>query len=789
MIKNYLITALRFLKQNKVFASINMMGLSIALASSFIILLYVINELSYNYCHKNREQVYRVLNYNVDSRTTQSGTSFVLATALKKEFPQVEHAIRTRPVRLKLKLKDEYINVPNAIATDSEVFDIFTLPLVGGSPKNNLLDDSNSIVLSREIAEKIFGNTNPVGKEMVGTVNNQEYIFNVKGVFENIPVNSTFKAKCFVNNRYTIDDINKSFKITNAETSWNHDFWITWVLFSKNSDKSSIEKQFRAFEVKNIGEKPNRNFSLQNLSDVYLKSDDVMNTGIKGNINNVRLFMMIALLILIVAAINYIILSTAVSSGRAKEIGVRKTNGAGIHAIRNQLLSESVLLVLLVLPIALILAWFGLPYAGKLFQTQLQIIPSNVILYILIYFLLTVFIGIASGLYTSAYLSRLTVIDILRGKNQSGKTKLFFRSAMIVVQLVIFCSFVSGTLIIRAQYKYSLEKDPGYNNKNILLIELGRDFKGYSAYINKIRSHPNVIMAAGVMQGLPMMGSMFSTYPHFKDKEVKVVVEGLAIDYKFLKTMGIPVIAGRDFSEEYGGDLKKSAILNEKAVSQLGITDPIGENFYGITIIGVVKDFNLHSIRTDVPALMITLTDQYIQQVAVHYVPGTLHTLLPVLESEWKKAGSGRPFDYSTIEDLIEGLYTSERNLSNIISIVSLFTMLIAAFGLFGLTLFVAKNRTKEIGIKKVFGSSEQLIVFSFLRESFILVLVAALISIPITIYFMTRWLNDFAYKADISWWIFLVAFVIAAIVVLSTVVIHSIRASRINPVEALRYE
>lgn len=790
MIKNYLITAMRFLKQNKVFAGINMLGLSIALAASFIILLYVINELSYNNCHKNRKQVYRVLDYYIDSKNTMSGTPYVLATALKKEFPQVEKAINARFIGLKLKLKDEYINVTPAIATNSEVFDIFTLPIVGGGSKSNLLDEPNAIMLSRDIANKIFAGADPVGKEIMGLINNEEQIFVVKGVFEDIPVNSTFRAKCFVNSKWTIDPINKAFKITNAELSWNHDFWITWVLLSKNTDAAQLEKQFRGFERKNLGEKPNKNYSLQNLSDVYLGSDEVMNTGMKGNINNVRLFSAIAVLILLVAAINYIILSTAVSSGRAKEIGIRKTNGAGIRSIRYQLLSEAVLLALFVLPIALFLTWLGLPSAGKLFQTQLQIISSNIIVYILVYFSLTIFIGVVSGLYTSAYLSRLSVMDILRGTVQSGKSKLFFRSAMIVVQLVIFCSFVSGTLIIRSQYRYAVGKNPGYINKDILLIELGRNFKGYSAYINSIRSHSDVIMAAGVMNGLPMEGSMFSMYPHFKDKDVKVKVEGLAIDYNFLKVMGIKIIEGRDFSEEFGSDLTNSVILNEKAVKQLGIINPIGEKFErDKTIIGVVKDFNLHSIHTDIPSLSIDLNDRYIQQVAVHYKSGTLATLLPMLELEWKKAAPDRPFSYSTIEELTANLYSSEKNLSTIISIFALFTMLIAAIGLFGLTLFVARNRTREIGIQKVFGSSERRIVFSFLNESFILVLVATVISIPTTLYFMTRWLNNFAFKTEISGWIFVIAFVIATVVVLSTVLIHSFRAARINPVEALRYE
>jgi putative ABC transport system permease protein len=790
MIKNYLKSALRFIKQNKVFAGINLMGLSIALATSFIMLLFVINELSYNNCHKNSKRVYRVLNYYVDFKNTMSGTPYVLSSALKDEFPQIEKAVRVRYLRgFRLKFKEESIAVNDAIATDSDIFDIFTLPLLSGSSEKNLLDEVNSIVLSRDLAEKIFPGQNPVGKEIVGVVNNAEQVFMVKGVFKDLPENSTFRTQCLVNSKWTLDPLNKAFGINNADLNWDMNFWITWVRVSKDCDIKTLENQFRAFEVKNISEKSSFQYSLQNLGDVYLGSSDVANAGITGNMNNIRLFSAIAFLIVLVAAMNYIILSTAVSTGRRLEIGIRKTYGAVNRSIKNQLLSESVLLALIVLPVALILMRIALPYAGKLFQTHLSIISSNIVVYISIYLALTIIIGVVSGLYTSSYLSGLKVMDILKSSLHSGKRKQYFRSFLIVLQLVIFCSFVSGTLIIRSQYNYALNKDPGYYNKDILLIELGRDFNGYSAYINSIKSNPNVIMAGGVMGGLPMQGSMSSMYTHFEDKTLKVQVEGLAVDYNFLQTMGIKILDGRDFSRDFGSDLIQSAILNETAVKQLGITAPVGKQMEGLTIIGIVNDFNLHSIHSGIPPLMINMTDKYIQQVAVHYKPGTLPGILPMLEAEWKKAAPDRPFQYRTIEETIKNIYSSERNLSTIVSIFALFTLLIAAFGLFGLTLFVSRSRMKEIGIKKVFGSSEKSIILSFLLNNLILVFLAALISVPVTLYFMTKWLNNFAFRTKINWWIFILSFVVASVVVLLTVFFHSYKASRINPVRALRYE
>ena len=567
------------------------------------------------------------------------------------------------------------------------------------------------------------------------------------------------------------------------------DFWTTWVLLSKNYDPKVIDEKFKAFEIKHISEQPHNHYSLQNLSNVYLHSENVMNSGIQGNEKNIRVFSAIALLIIIIATINYIILSTAVSTGRSKEIGIRKTFGAGNKRIRGQILGESVILTIIVLPISLILAWLAFPYAGRLFQSQLHVISSNILLYIFAYLALTVLIGIASGIYASGYLSSLKVVEILKNSPISGERRYLFRSALIVIELIIFCTFISSAIIIRSQYQYAIKKDPGYYNKDILLINIGRDFKGYSSFINNLRSNPNILKAAGTMASLPMQSSMSFMVPHFQEKDKKVNVEGMDVDFDFLSTMGIEILQGRDFSVDYGSDLQQSCILNETAVKALGITDPINKKLGSKTIIGIAKDFNLHSIHKKIPPISIQMTDKFIMQVAVHYKSGSLSAILPFIEKEWKKAAPDGPFNYMTIEDLTKDIYSSEKNLTSIVTIFGLFTLIIAAFGLFGLTLFVSKSRTREIGIKKVFGSSEELIINSFLRENLIFVSIAALISIPITFYFMNIWLNNFAYKISISWWVFIITYLIAIVVVLVTVFFHSYKASRTDPVIALKYE
>ncbi len=790
MFRHYLRTALRFLRRNRLYAGINVLGLSLSLAVSFIILLFVINEFSYDHCHKKKKNIYRVVNFYREFNQTMAGTPYILASTLKAEFPQVEEAITLRHLRgFRMKLSGEFVNVERALAASSGVFDIFTIPLEGSTLYEDPLRDLNSIVLSRKLADQFFPGEDPVGQEIEAVVNNEEQVFIVTGVYKDLPRNTTLWANCLVNLHWTVAELNKAFNETEVDKSWMRNFWRTWILVSEDANIVSLEEQLEELGKKYISEDPYYLYSLQNLSDVYLRSEEVGNSGPAGNMKNIRLFSVVAFLIVLIAAINYIILSMAVSSGRAREIGIRKMAGAGVPLIRSQLLSESLALSLIVLPLALLLMWPALPYAEKLFQTSLDLIRANRLIYILIYLLLTLTIGLTSGMYASSYLSRLKVLDIIQRKTSFGRKKKYFRSILIIIQLVIFCSFVSGTLIIRSQYQFAMAKDTGHYREHILQVDLGRNFKGYAPFLEGVKSLPDVIQAAGVMNGLPMLSYGAHMESHFQDPEKLVRVEGFSTDYGAHETLGITMVEGRDFSMDYGSDLTQSVIVNETAVEKLGITDPIGREMGNRTIIGVAKDFNLHSIHSEIPPLTMHLTDKYIFHVLVRYRPGSLKDLVPAIKAEWEKVEPDRSFSIHTIEDLFLGVYSSEENLNKILGIASLFALIIAAFGLFGLTLFIARSRTNEIGIRKVFGSSERSVVYLFLRSNIIHLLVAAVISVPITLYFTTKWLENFAYRVEIEWWIFIPALLLAAVVVFTTVIFHAQKASRINPIEALRYE
>jgi putative ABC transport system permease protein len=344
-------------------------------------------------------------------------------------------------------------------------------------------------------------------------------------------------------------------------------------------------------------------------------------------------------------------------------------------------------------------------------------------------------------------------------------------------------------LIIRAQYQYALKRDPGHYNSNVIILNLGRKFSEFPALLNDIVANTNVIAAAGCAECVPMQNSATGMYPHFQDKEVRVQLEAMFVDFNFLETMGIKLTEGRSFSTEFGSDQTQSAILNETAVKKLGIINPVGQKIISSTIIGVVKDFNLHSIHTEIPPTIIYLKNEIRWQLAVHYMPGSFNNVRQMLESEWEKFDTDQPFSYNTIEDLIASRYLSEKKLSISVGIYAIIAILIAASGLFGLTLFIARSRTKEIGIKKVFGCSENSIIYSFLWENFVLVLIAGSISIPVTLYFITNWLKNFSYKISISWWTFMLPFLIAFVIVQLTVFVYSYKVSHINPVSTLRYE
>lgn len=788
MLKNYLRSALQFLRKNKLFAAINILGLSLALAVSFIISLYVINELSYNHCHKNIDKVFRVVNYNTEFKFSEARTPYLLASTLKHNFPQVDKATQIRHISdFSIKLNENHIDI-NAVATGSDIFDIFTIPLIQQLDTKELLDDKNAIVITQSLASRIFPKQDALGKTIESVIDNQNQIFIIKGIYKDLPKNSTFQAQCIINSKWGIAEINKNYKTDNTEKNWTINHWSIWVLLTNSNGDKFVNEQLKTSMNKYFDKENTAIYSLQNLSDVYLNKAGIINSGRSGNLKSIKLFSAIASIIILLAALNYILLSSTISGSRSKEIGIRKSIGANKTSIQIQLFSESIILAFIAFPISLILVYIAYPYAGKLFDTELIIISNNIKIYAVFFLVITLLIGFASGIYSAIFLSKLQVVNILKSNLPLTRKRLDLKSGLIIVELVIFCCFISSLLIIKSQHQFFLTKKPGYKTENILCANVGWNFEHHAAFMDDISSNPYIINVAASVHALPTKNKMTVMASHYQEKDKKVEVEGMAVNYNFLKTMDIRIADGRYFNK---GESNTSVILNETAVKKLGLINPLGQTFDEcFTIVGVVKDFNLHALYSDIPPLYVCLAPtDYLSQIAVNYQQGHFNDVKAFLQKKWNKYDSETTLELTTIEQITEELYLAEENLNKIVTYATLFTLLIAIFGLVGLTLFMAKTRTKEIGIKKVLGSSEQSIIYSFVIKNVLAVLLAGSISTPITWYVMQQWLNNYAYQIKINPWYFIASIFIATMIVTLTVIINSYKTATRNPVEALRYE
>ncbi|MCD4694653.1 MAG: ABC transporter permease [Bacteroidales bacterium] len=795
MFRNYLITAIRFFRRNKLFTLINIGGLSISLACSFFTLFYVLNEFSFDKSHKKRNRIYRVISHNNSFESTSPGTPFLFAPTFKNDFPEVEKASRTRYLRgVEMEHNGDFIYERRVYTADPDIFDIFTIPLISAGDGQNLLNNENDIVISQKIAQKYFKGQDPVGKILQARLMGRPYQFMVTGVMENFPANSSFRADIFANINLSFNQIKSTFAdYPDYNINWYMFFWSTYILLPENYDPSKLENKLPAFEDKYIvEERLSYEFSLQNLTDAYLHSTHLVNNPLsEGNLGNIYLFAGIGLLIVLIACANYIILGSALSMQRAKEIGLRKVMGAFKGNIRKQILIESMLLALLSIPVAFVLIEVFMPFIEQVFNTELAYFSSNIIFYIFGFLAIVLITALLSGFYIAFYLSSLKTIDILKNKPVSGKNRTLVRKALISFQLIIFMVLVFGVLTVRNQFQYVLNKDPGFNKENLFIIKFNDDkFKGYDEYLNRIRSNPYIINAAAAMQGPPTNSSMSIMVPTFDDPDKEIILEGMAVSYNFIETFGFEILEGRAFRKEFATDFTQHAwILNETAVKQLGLSDPIGKTVATGKIIGIVKDFHFHSAHTKIAPLNIELIDKYIQQIAVRIQEDKIPETLNFLEQEWETIAPDQNFRIYSFDKSLKAMYADEERMMKLLFWSSVISILIAVSGLIGTTLFILKSRTREIGIRKVFGSSMSSIIFSIQKEFGLLVVISYVVAIPAGIYFMNLWLQNFAYSAGYNWQIFALTGLSALVIVGAAVTIQSIKASTANPIDSLKYE
>ena len=804
MFKNYFKTAWRNLVKNKTFSFVNIAGLSIGISVCFIILLYVQNELSFDRFNKNADRIVRVVfQANINGgKINESNVMPPVAQAMKSDYPEVQDATRIRVYGApKVTYKDKVFKDDELAFVDPNFFSIFTLPLIEGNAKT-ALQQPHTIVISKALAKKYFGNENPIGKTL-SFDNNESY--KVTGLIDKVPANSHFHFDLFAS--MSGWDEAKS-------DSWMGSNYFTYLLLKRGYAYKKLEAKLPAMVEKYMGPqiqkemgislsqfrtKGNRlGFALQPLTSIHLYSHSNYELDAPGNAMYVYIFGAIAIFMLLIACINFINLSTASASKRAKEVGVRKVIGSGKSQLIFQFLAESALLVFIALLISVILIQLALPEFNNIsggnlvFDFNVKIISGLIALGLIV--------SIIAGIYPAFFLSSFKPIAVLKGKFSGNNKSFGLRSGLVVFQFCISVGLIIATIVVWQQMKFIQNKNLGYNKEQVLTIPnsylLG---KNEPVYKQELLNDPHIVNAtvSSYKPAGPSSGSNALAYPEGRDHEIMKTQE-YHVDEQYIPTFDMKIASGRNFSKEFATD-STAMIINETAAKAFGwgTGTAIGKtiirenSFRGTNVpfhvIGVVKDFNFQSLHQAVSPLLMVLDSDYglIFKVKTTDIKG----LLATMKNHWNKFNTGEPFTFNFMDDLYNKTYSAEQKTGTILNIFALLTILVACLGLFGLATYTAEKRTKEIGIRKVLGASVAQVTKMLSKEFLKLVFIACIIAFPLSYWAMNKWLQSFAYRINVSWWMFVVAGFAALLIALVTVSFQAIKASIANPVDSLRTE
>ena len=784
MLKNYLKTAFRSMFKNKVFSLINIAGLAIGMTCCVLILLWVLDELSFDKFHKNIKNIYSVVNYDPDGspiRYTNSVPAPV-APVLKEDYPEIIKTTRYR-VSGKLLMKyGEKLNFEQGGGfADPSFFEIFTCSFVQGNPET-ALSDPFSIVLTEEFAGKYFEKEDPLGKVL--NINNK-WDFTVSGVIKKMPQNSSMRFDFLI--RFEIYGQFNDVDMNNW--GWYSDYRC-FVLLPEGYDYEQLSQK-----ISNVI--PEHYPTGDNLIKL-LPFEDFHLYGFNqdGTITNVLIFSILAACTLIIACINFMNLTTARSSTRLKEIGMRKVIGARRKNLIWQFLGEAVLMSLVALIFAFLLVILLLPVYNDLSGKQLSVFTTGNISGFIGLLLIAFFTGILSGCYPAVFLSSYQPVSVMKGITRMGtRSGSYLRKILVILQFSISIGLIICTTVILSQLDYIRNKNLGFDKKHLIDVVMQGELKNrYDLIKSELLQNQNVLSVAKT-SARPNFGNNYAGDLDWegRDPNIENHMHFTAIDEDYFKTIGVKIIQGRSFSKEFPTDAEEGFILNEEAVKYIKIESPVGKSFRMWhkkgKIVGVVKNFHNQWLKTEIKPQFFTIWpyfDTYIMiNIKSEDIPGTITHI----EDTCKKFNPGYPFEYRFLDESIDNRYRAEKKFGSIFKYFTIVAIFISCLGLLGLSAFTAQQRTKEIGIRKVLGSSLNKIVILISREFTILVVLANIISWPIAYYYMRKWLQNFAYHTDLTIEIFLFAAILAFVISLATVSYHVIKAAKAKPVESLRYE
>ncbi len=799
MIRNYLITTVRNLWKRKVHSVINLLGLSVGMASFILIVAWVSNEVSFDRFHTNADRIYRLcLDADLGTHLKAPITNGPAGPAIAERYPEVVAAVReTSPEDMAIKYGDRQFTEENVTFCDKNFFEVFSFPLLQGNPAT-VLEAAYTVVIAESIVPKYFVDEDPIGKIL--TIGGTDY--SVTGIMADFPQNSQMLYNVICSFE-TMAKLNPR-----RVEEWMSFSMGTYLLLDENASAADLEAKLPELVDANLGPimeaiGGTMKFWLQPMTDVHLHSDMSIDVDNNGNITYVYLFSGVALLVLLMACFNFINLSTALAALRAKEVGIRKTLGADRRQLMIQFLSESILLSFLaiVLTILLLEGFSGQIQALSSFTLDL---PYHSVWWLLPALIgLAILVGLLAGAYPAFYLSSFEPNEILGSRLKRGAANSRLRQVLVVFQFTITIMLLIGTTTITRQIKFINNKPLGFSRDNILFIaDLNQPgIPPIELIRNELNRVPGVDFAS-VCSHIPSLGVHKSIFrPEGFAQEDAQTMDVLSIDTEYLNAMEIQLVSGRNFSPDLASDTVGACIINAAAAQRFGWDDPIGKKFhfntmpddneepYSKSVVGVIQDFHMASLHEKIEPLFIEMDSEQSHALTLKLNPINISGTLQQLQEKWQTLVPDRPFDYIFLDDRLKEIYQQEQELRRLASSFSMLAIFIGCLGLFGMSSFTATNRTKEIGIRKVLGASVPTIVRLLSVETTVLILLSSLIAYPVAWYAMNNWLDTYAFRISFNWLVPLLITAGTLLLSIITVSYQSIKVALANPIKSLRYE
>ena len=793
MLKNYIKITWRNITRNKLFSAINIIGLSIGIACCSVIYLYVSYELSYDDYNEKADRIFRLTTHVKQPKKIDefAGTSPPIAERIKATFPEVENFVRFDYSQRLISYKDKKFFDTKLQYADSGLLEIFSFGLVEGNA-HTALSQPYSIVLTESMAKRYFGNEPAFGKmvQMADTVN-----LMVTGIIKDIPRNSHFTTDCFISGNTRYDLFKNDQRFINNQSNWFNCNSYSYILLKENTNAKALEVKINnmlekemANEIKETGLV--MHVKMQAVGDIHLKSnlDGEIQGNVKGDITYVYIFTGSAILILLIACCNFINLSTARSLNRSKEIGLRKVIGAGRYQLVSQFLGESLFFTVLASSVAFMIVLISLPFFNSYLGIPLSL-TSNLFS---LYFLIIIGVGLLAGIYPALLMSSFAPVESLKGKISHGISDIVFRKGLVVFQFTIAIILIISTTLILKQLNFIQNRNIGMNKDQILNLKLKpQDFQKANVILKELMRNSKIVQ--GTLTDFSFKGiANFLMHPEGMADNETTSAFFFYSDENFLDTYKVKLIAGRNFSRDLVNDTIQPILINESAVKDFGWKAPeeaIGKRVNGDRIVGVVKDFNFASLREKIKELAIGYSPERSSNISLRLKTENLRSTMDEIESTWKKIATQSPFTYSFVEEDFNSLYRTENNIRNVLSAFTFLSIFVACLGLFGLASFTIKKRVKEIGIRKVLGSSVRDIVQLLSKDFLKLVVISFVIASPLAWYGMNKWLQDYAYRIDMGYFVFVIAGSAAFIIAFLTVSLQAVKAAVANPVKSLRTE